>query len=76
MAQQGDFNFQAFNGLTNGKPAGLQVFLAMQLLANAVWSMEMFDNPLASDAKGIHTELKLLRASMKQAAADRAKKLD
>ena len=74
MAQQNDFDFNAFNALTARKPAGLQVFLAQQLLANACWSMEQFNNPRSDDVRSVLNEVKVLRASMKQDAADRAKK--
>ena len=47
MAQQNDFDFKAFNALTERVPAGLQIFLAQQLVANALWSYEKFDNPRA-----------------------------
>jgi hypothetical protein len=71
MAQQNDFDFNAFNVLTERKPAGLQIFLAQQLLSNALWSMDKFDNPRASDVQGLVTEIKTLRALLKQDAADR-----
>ena len=71
MAQQNDFDFNAFNNLTERKPAGLQIFLAQQLLSNALWSMEKFDNPRGSDLHGIVTSIKNLRALLKQDAADR-----
>lgn len=71
MAQQNDFDFNAFNNLTERKPAGLQIFLAQQLLSNALWSMEKFDNPRGTDLHGIVTSIKNLRALLKQDAADR-----
>ena len=71
MAQQNDFDFNAFNVLTERKPAGLQIFLAQQLLSNALWSMDKFDNPRASDVQGLVTEIKTLRALLKQDAEDR-----
>ncbi len=71
MAQQNDFDFKAFNDLTERKPAGLQIFLAQQLLSNALWSMEKFDNPRGTDLHGIVTSVKELRALLKQDAADR-----
>jgi len=71
MAQQNDFDFNAFNNLTERKPAGLQIFLAQQLLSNALWSMEKFDNPRGSDVSSIVTDIKELRALLKQDAADR-----
>lgn len=71
MAQQNDFDFNAFNVLTERKPAGLQIFLAQQLLSNALWSMDKFDNPRALDVQGLVTEIKTLRALLKQDAADR-----
>jgi hypothetical protein len=71
MAQQNNFDFNAFNVLTERKPAGLQIFLAQQLLSNALWTMEKYDNPRASDVQGLLTEIKSLRALLKQDAADR-----
>ena len=71
MAQQNDFDFKAFNDLTERKPAGLQIFLAQQLLSNALWTMEKFDNSRASDVQGLVNEIKSLRALLKQDAADR-----
>jgi len=71
MAQQNDFDFNAFNNLTERKPAGLQIFLAQQLLSNALWSMEKFDNPRGSVVSSIVTDIKQLRALLKQDAADR-----
>ena len=71
MAQQNDFDFNAFNVLTERKPAGLQIFLAQQLLSNALWSMDKYDNPRASDVESLVNEIKALRALLKQDAADR-----
>lgn len=71
MAQQNDFDFNAFNVLTERKPAGLQIFLAQQLLSNALWSMDKYDNPRASDVQSLVNEIKALRATLKQDAADR-----
>lgn len=74
MSQQNNFDFSAFNNLTERKPAGLQIFLAQQLLSNALWSMEKYDNPRASDVSSIVTDIKELRALLKQDTADRASK--
>lgn len=71
MAQQNDFDFNAFNNLTERKPAGLQIFLAQQLLSNALWTMEKFDNPRSADLSSVVTDIKNLRALLKQDAADR-----
>ena len=71
MAQQNNFDFNAFNVLTERKPAGLQIFLAQQLLSNALWSMDKYDNPRASDVQSLVNEIKALRATLKQDAADR-----
>ena len=76
MAQQNDFDFDAFNNLTQRKPAGLQIFLAQQLLSNALWSMEKFDNPRGSDVSSIVTDIKVLRELLKQDTAARAKVTD
>lgn len=71
MSQQSNFDFNAFNELTERKPAGLQIFLAQQLLSNALWSMEKYDNPRGTDLHSILTSVKELRALLKQDAADR-----
>ena len=71
MAQQNDFDFNAFNNLTERKPAGTQIYLAQQLLSNALWSMEKFDNPRGTALHSILTSVKELRALFKQDAADR-----
>jgi len=71
MSQQSNFDFNAFNELTERKPAGLQIFLAQQLLSNALWSMEKYDNPRGTDLNSILTSVKSLRALLKQDAADR-----
>jgi len=71
MSQQSNFDFNAFNELTERKPAGLQIFLAQQLLSNALWSMEKYDNPRGADVSSILTDIKELRAQLKQDAADR-----
>lgn len=71
MSQQSNFDFNAFNKLTERKPAGLQIFLAQQLLSNALWSMEKYDNPRGTDLHSILTSVKELRALLKQDAADR-----
>jgi hypothetical protein len=71
MSQQSNFDFNAFNELTERKPAGLQIFLAQQLLSNALWSMEKFDNPRGTDLHGIVTSVKELRALLKQDAEAR-----
>ena len=71
MAQQNDFDFNAFNNLTERKPAGLQVFLAQKLLSNALWSFEKFDNPRQIEVRDALNSLKELRALLKQDAADR-----
>ena len=61
----------SFNNLTERKPAGLQIFLAQQLLSNALWTMEKFDNPRASEVNELIVTIKTLRAQLKQDAADR-----
>ena len=71
MSQQNDFDFNAFNNLTERKPAGLQIFLAQQLLANALWTMEKYDNPRATEVDTLVMSIKALRASLKQDAANR-----
>ena len=71
-AKVNDFDFNQFNQLTERKPAGLQIFLAQQLLSNALWSMEKFDNPRSDAVHGVVTEIKQLRELMKQDAIARS----
>lgn len=68
---QSNFDFNAFNSLVEHKPAGLQLFLAQQLLSNALWSMTKYDNPRGTDLNSILVDIKELRALLKQDAADR-----
>lgn len=70
---QNNFDFNAFNGMTERKPAGLQIFLAQQLLSNALWSMEKYDNPRAVEVRDQLNAIKALRENMKVDAAARAK---
>jgi hypothetical protein len=71
MASQNDFDFNSFNNLTQRKPAGLQIFLAQQLLSNALWSMENYDNPRQTEVRDALNAIKTLRAQMKADAAAR-----
>lgn len=70
---QNDFDFNQFNGMTERKPAGLQIFLAQQLVSNALWSLEKFDNPRATEVRDVLNALKVLRSQMKADAAARVK---
>ena len=72
MSQQSNFDFNAFNALTERKPAGLQIFLAQSLLSNALWSMEKFDNPRQTEVRDAPNALKALRAQLKADALARA----
>lgn len=72
MSQQNNFDFNAFNNLTERKPAGLQIFLAQQLLSNALWSMEKYDNPRQMEVRDALNAIKALRAQLKADALARA----
>ena len=72
MSQQSNFDFNAFNVLTERKPAGLQIYLAQQLLSNALWSFEKYDNPRQEEVRDALNSLKALRAQLKDDAAARA----
>jgi len=72
MSQQSNFDFNAFNALTERKPAGLQIFLAQSLLSNALWSMEKFDNPRQTEVRDALNAIKTLRAQLKADALARA----
>lgn len=67
------FDFKAFNALTNNIPAGLQVFLAQQLMSNAVWQYSRYSNPREEMAEGILQEIKILRNHLKSDAEARSK---
>jgi hypothetical protein len=71
MATQNDFDFNQFNAITDRKPAGLQIFLAQQLLSNALWSLERYDNPRATELRGALADIKALRQLMKDDAIAR-----
>jgi hypothetical protein len=74
MSQQNDFDFDAFKAMTEGKPAGLQVFLAQQLLSNALWTFENYDNPRQTEVRDALNSIKTLRTQLKADALARAKK--
>jgi hypothetical protein len=69
---QSNFDFNAFSSLVEHKPAGLQIFLAQQLLSNALWSMTKYDNPRTEEVNNIFNEVKALRAKLKADALARA----
>ena len=69
---QNDFDFKAFNSLTERVPAGLQVYLAQQMLSNALWSFERYDNPRQIEVRDALNSIKSLRQSLKDDAAARA----
>jgi hypothetical protein len=71
MSQQNNFDFNNFNAMTERKPAGLQIFLAQQLLSNALWSMEKYDNPRQVEVRDALNALKTLRTQMKADALAR-----
>jgi hypothetical protein len=71
MSTQNNFDFNGFNALTERIPAGLQIYLAQQLLSNALWSMEKYDNPRQVEVRDSFNALKTLRAQMKSDAAAR-----
>jgi hypothetical protein len=72
MSQQSNFDFNAFNALTERKPAGLQIYLAQQLLSNALWSMEKYDNVRQTEVRDALNALKTLRTQLKADALARA----
>ena len=71
MSQQNNFDFKAFNDLTERQSAGLQIYLAQQLLSNALWSMEKYDNPRQVEVRDLFNGCKTLRAQLKVDAAAR-----
>ena len=73
-AQQGNFDFSSFNAQTDRIPAGLQIFLAQQLLSNAAWQLSKFDNPRAEAAVELMNDCKALRVLMKADALARSSK--
>lgn len=72
MSTQNNFDFNQFNSLTERKSSGLQLFLAQQLISNALWSMENYDNPRQTECRDVLNAIKSLRAQMKADAAARA----
>lgn len=72
MSQQSNFDFNSFNALTERKPAGLQIYLAQQLLSNALWSMEKYDNVRQTEVRDALNAIKALRAQLKADALARA----
>ena len=72
MSQQSNFDFNAFNALTDRKPAGLQIFLAQSLLSNALWSLEKYENPRQTEVRDALNAIKALRAQLKADALARA----
>jgi len=72
MSQQSNFDFNAFNALTERKPAGLQIYLAQQLLSNALWSMEKYDNVRQTEVRDALNAIKALRTQLKADALARA----
>jgi len=73
MSQQNNFDFSAFNNMTERKPAGLQIFLAQQLLSNALWSLEKYDNPRQTEVRDALNSIKAIRSQLKADAEARAK---
>ena len=71
MSTQNNFDFNGFNAMTERKPAGLQIFLAQQLLSNALWSMEKYDNPRQVEVRDALNALKTLRTQLKADALAR-----
>jgi hypothetical protein len=68
---QNNFDFNGFNAMTERKPAGLQIFLAQQLLSNALWSMEKYDNPRQVEVRDALNAIKTLRTQLKADALAR-----
>jgi hypothetical protein len=68
---QSNFDFNAFNTMTEHKPARLQIYLAQQLLSNALWSLEKYDNPRQVEVRDALNAIKTLRNQMKADAAAR-----
>lgn len=68
---QNNFDFNAFSSLTERKPAGLQIFLAQQLLSNALHTFEKYDNPRQTEVRDALNALKTLRTQLKADALAR-----
>jgi hypothetical protein len=68
-----DFDFDSFNKATKEAGAGLKLFLAEQLLSDALSVMTKFRNPLRKDLEDIVDELSSLRKESKKQAANRLK---
>lgn len=71
--QRNQFDFNSFNALTNNQPAGLQLALGVNLIANCLWSARRFNNPLAPELDALVGELTNFKAKWKaQADASRS----
>ena len=62
------FDFKAFNDMTNNVAPGLQIALAEGLIRSALYSLERFNNPLTDELLGVNMELKSFRVKYKAAA--------
>lgn len=67
-AQRQQFDFNQFNALTNNQPAGLQLALGVNLIANCLWAARRFNNPLAPELDNLVSELTDFKARWKQQA--------
>jgi hypothetical protein len=72
MSQQNTFDFTAFSALTDRQSAGLQIYLAQQLISNALSTFERYDNPRQTEVRDIFNEIKTLRAQLKVDSAARS----
>ena len=65
------FDFAAYNKLTDGIAPGLKIALAEGLIRSSVYQMERFNNPLTDELYGVGMELKSFRVKYKAAAEAR-----
>lgn len=72
MAQQNDFDFKAFNDSIKNAGSGLQLHLVIGMLRNVAFTMNGYNNPLATDVQGAMNDLIAIKEEGKKQAAARA----
>ena len=65
------FDFKAFNTLTNSAGSGLKLHLALQMLRDVDYTMYRYKNPLQIDLCALINELVEVQTKAKAQAAER-----
>lgn len=71
MAQQSNFDFEAYNKVMDNANSGLKLYLAERMLQDVQELMVRFKSPLRKDIESIVDELGQLRADNKKYLASR-----